>query len=35
MTVHMMRHDPCWFPLRGDPHFAALLNDPKNNAPLF
>jgi tetratricopeptide (TPR) repeat protein len=35
MTVHMMRHDPFWFPLRGDPRFEALLNDPKNNAPLF
>ncbi len=35
VTVHMMRHDPYWFPLRGDPRFEALLNDPKNNAPLF
>ena len=25
-----------WFaPLHGDPRFEALLNDPKNNAPLF
>ena len=24
-----------WQPLRGDPRFKALLNDPKNNAPLF
>ena len=23
-----------WFPLRGDPRFEALVNDPKNNAPL-
>ena len=35
MTVHMMRHDPFWFPLRGHPRFEALLADPKNNAPLF
>lgn len=35
MTVHMMRHDPWWFPLRGHPRFEALLADPKNNAPLF
>jgi TolB-like protein len=34
-TVHLMRHDPWWFPLRGDSRFEALLNDPKNNAPLF
>ena len=24
-----------WLPLRGDPRFEALLNDPKNNEPLF
>ncbi len=34
-TVQYMRHDPWWFPLRGDPRFEALLSDPKNNAPLF
>ncbi len=34
-TVHMMRHDPWWFPLRSDSRFMALLDDPKNNAPLF
>ncbi len=35
VSVSMMRHDAYWFPLRGDPRFEALLNDPKNNAPLF
>jgi tetratricopeptide (TPR) repeat protein len=34
-SVHMMKRDPFWFPLRGDPRFEALLDDPKNNAPLF
>ncbi len=34
-SVEMMKRDPFWFPLRGDPRFEALLNDPKNNAPLF
>lgn len=24
-----------WLPLRGDPRFEVLVNDPKNNAPLF
>ena len=24
-----------WKPLRDDPRFQALINDPKNNAPLF
>lgn len=33
--VHGMRHHPAYAPLRGDPRFEALLNDPKNNAPLF
>ena len=35
VNVHCMRTDPWWAPLRGDPRFEALLNDPKNNAPLF
>jgi hypothetical protein len=30
-----MRRNARYFPLRGDPRFEALLNDPKNNAPLF
>ena len=35
LNVHEMRRSPEYFPLRGDPRFEALLNDPKNNAPLF
>jgi hypothetical protein len=34
-NVHVMRRHPLFFPLQGDPRFEALLNDPKNNAPLF
>jgi TolB-like protein/cytochrome c-type biogenesis protein CcmH/NrfG len=30
-----LRGDPWLTPLHGDPRFEALLNDPKNNAPLF
>jgi tetratricopeptide (TPR) repeat protein len=33
--VHSMRHHPAFAPLRGDPRFEALLNDPKNHAPLY
>jgi serine/threonine protein kinase/Flp pilus assembly protein TadD len=35
MSVHVMRHALWFAPLRGDPRWEALLNDPKNNAPLF
>ena len=34
-SVHELRVDPAFAPLRGDPRFEALLNDPKNNEPLF
>ena len=33
--VHVFGHGPWLAPLRGDPRFEALLNDPKNNEPLF
>jgi Flp pilus assembly protein TadD len=33
--VYTMRHSLWFAPLRGDPRFEALLNDPKNQAPLF
>jgi TolB-like protein len=35
VNVHRMRHSLFDQPLQGDPRFEALLNDPKNNAPLF
>ncbi len=35
LNVHEMKHDPAYAPLCGDPRFEALLNDQKNNAPLF
>jgi hypothetical protein len=35
MSVNELKLGPGFFPLRGDPRFEALLNDPKNNAPLF
>ncbi|MBI4622134.1 MAG: TIR domain-containing protein [Verrucomicrobia bacterium] len=34
-NVHGAKFGTAWFPLRGDPRFEALVNDPKNNAPLF
>lgn len=35
LSVHELRRNPRYLPLRVDPRFDALLNDPKNNAPLF
>jgi tetratricopeptide (TPR) repeat protein len=35
LNVHEMKRHPAYAPLRGDPRFEALLNDPRNNAPLF
>jgi TolB-like protein/Flp pilus assembly protein TadD len=33
--LYQLKYGPWAFPLRGDPRWEALLNDPKNNAPLF
>jgi hypothetical protein len=35
LTVHGLRTSPILQPLKSDPRWEALLNDPKNNAPLF
>ena len=35
LSVHEMKRQARYAPLRGDPKFEALLNDPKNAAPLF
>jgi len=35
LNVHRIRVDPVWAPLRDRPDFQALLDDPKNNAPLY
>ncbi len=34
LSVHEMKHDPYYLSLQGNPRWEALLNDPKNNAPL-
>jgi tetratricopeptide (TPR) repeat protein len=34
-SVHRIWNDAACFSLREDPRFKALINDPKNNAPLF
>ena len=34
-SVYILRNTRIFKALRGDPRFEALLNDPKNNAPLF
>jgi TolB-like protein/Tfp pilus assembly protein PilF len=33
-NIHQAKHGLNWLPLRGDPRFEALVNDPKNNAPM-
>lgn len=35
MTVHVMRHSLWFAPLRGDPRWEALLEEPGNQMPLF
>jgi hypothetical protein len=35
VSIHEPKVMPAYFNLRGDPRFEALVNDPKNNAPLF
>jgi TolB-like protein/cytochrome c-type biogenesis protein CcmH/NrfG len=34
-NIYVARVSPAWYPLHGDPRFEALVNDLKNNAPLF
>jgi TolB-like protein/Tfp pilus assembly protein PilF len=34
VNIYNARLDIGWLPLRGDPRYEALINDPKNNAPL-
>ena len=34
-NIYAMRHHPAFAPLRSDPRFEKMFNDPKNNAPLF
>jgi TolB-like protein/Tfp pilus assembly protein PilF len=33
-NIYTAKFSPNWLPLRGDPRFEALVNDPKNNAPM-
>jgi tetratricopeptide (TPR) repeat protein len=33
-NIYSAKYGLSWFPLRGDPRFEALVNDPKNNAPM-
>jgi TolB-like protein/Flp pilus assembly protein TadD len=35
VNIHELKVMPVYFNLRGDPRFERLVNDPKNNAPLF
>ena len=34
-NVFVLKHSPGFAPLKGDPAFEAMVNDPKNNQPLF
>jgi tetratricopeptide (TPR) repeat protein len=34
-NIYVAKYSAAWFPLHGDPRFEALVNDLKNNAPLF
>jgi hypothetical protein len=34
-SVHVLKTDPSFAPLRGDRRFEMLIKDPKNNEPLF
>ena len=34
-NIYLAKAGAGWFPLRDDPRFRALVNDPKNNTPLF
>jgi TolB-like protein/Tfp pilus assembly protein PilF len=34
-NIYFAKTSPGWLPLRGDPRFEALVNDPKNNARMF
>jgi tetratricopeptide (TPR) repeat protein len=35
LNIHVMKRSPVYFPIRNEPRFAALLNDPKNKQPTF